>query len=220
MAVEGLSGAGKSRLLERVQARTGWPLLPEAWVRVHPRPSLAYRDPADLLRLEHRLLTEELRRYREARRRAATGTPVLLDTGFLGPVSYLRGLRAVQPEMGELRPPLLRRLRAARAGGRFGLADRYVYLDTPPPLALRRAARAAASHPRAWRARHVAVGLIERAFWLGSAPGMLPGRLVVLDGRTPLAERVSRIIELARSPPVPRSGSGLTGLLGALAQDP
>jgi hypothetical protein len=220
IAIEGMSGSGKSRLVESVGDSEGWPVLREAWDRRRPRLSLGYRGPRDLLRLEGRLLSEELRRWRDARRLAGEGAPVLCDTGFLGPLSYLRGLRAVEPELGELRPPLLHRLRTAAGAGRFGLPDRTLYLDTPPALARRRAARSSRPHPVRFRTRHLAVGRVEREFWLGEASDLLRGRLTVLDGRGSVRRLGSTLTRLARRPVPPATPRELWRFLQALGQDP
>jgi thymidylate kinase len=209
VAVEGLSGAGKTRLLTEWAARTGAPLLLEAWQRLRPRPSLAYSDRSDLLQLELRLLREDLRRYEEARRGAEEHPLVLCDTDFLGTLNYVVGLGRLDPTVDALQQPIARKLSRELHAGRWGLADRYLYLDVPPALAMRRSARNARAHPERWRARHLAVGLYERSFWLEEFPPLAPDRLMVLDGR----ERVPRLIASAqratrsRRPPQD-SGSG------------
>ena len=201
VAVEGLSGAGKSRLLQELHEHTGWPVLEEAWRRLRPRPSLDVLGEDALLALERRLLRGEVRRYRLAMEYARRGAPVLCDTGFLGPVTYSAGLARIG-----LAPLRVARVLAGEASylahrGRWGLADLHLYLDTPTALARRRATRAASTHPAPWRERHLAVGRWERSLWLAVLPSRLGGGVTVLDGRRPTRRLVGEVFASINDPP-------------------
>ena len=217
VAIEGLSGAGKSRLLEELHDHTGWPVLEEAWRRLRPRPSLEFRSAEELLALELRLLRGEARRYRSALGYARRGAPVLCDTGFLGPVTYSAGLARLG-----LAPIGVARTLAEEASGlahrgRWGLADLHLYLDTPTALARRRAARSATAHPAAWRERHLAVGRWERSLWLSVLPARLGGGVTVLDGRRPTRRLVGEVFAaIVDPPPAVRAASAVRALRAVL----
>jgi thymidylate kinase len=183
IAIEGLSGAGKTRLLRSARRQAGIRVIDEAWARLHPRPSLAYATPARLQQLELRLFREDLRRWTEARRAATRGQVAVCDTDFLGPALYIGALSRFDPVLAPVAHSLIDRIETALDADRWGTADLYLYLDTPAATAIRRAGRAPRSHPRTWRERHRRVGSLERTFWLGYAPSLLPGRIRVLDGR-------------------------------------
>ncbi len=206
--------------MSRVAERTGWPLLAEAWRRLRPLPPLGYRTARELLALERSLLREERRRWSEALDRAKAAPVVLLDTGFLGPLTYTWGLSRFDPRAARVLPTLLGEARRSFRRGAWGMPDLTLYLDTPLPVARRRAARAPMSHPVAWRARHAAVGYVERAFWLGTFSGLAPGALRVLDGRDPLARLAGRVrseAARARRRPTPRDPTPLLRALGRAA---
>ncbi len=165
IAIEGPSGAGKTTLARRTAERFGWRLLPEAYDRLSPRPSLRFAGPAGLLALERRLLAEERRRYAEALRSTAAGTTVLADTGFLGPLTYTAGLVARGAAPGRLLTDLLEEEQRARSPRAAGLPDVVVYLDVPSRLARRRGASDPAGHPADLAGRHAAIGAWERRFY-------------------------------------------------------
>jgi len=62
VAVEGASAAGKTTALAAVAEATGWTVVPEAYRRITPTPSLQFHSAAELLDLERRLLEEDARR--------------------------------------------------------------------------------------------------------------------------------------------------------------
>ncbi|MGI0052887.1 MAG: hypothetical protein ACREC5_06695 [Thermoplasmata archaeon] len=153
---------------------------------MRPRPSLCFEGPGELLRLEATLLREEFRRYALALRLARSGREVLLDTGFLGPLTYSSGLARLDHRLARVPGEIGRRMLRALGKGALGLADLTVYLDVPPPRARLRARRAARTHPAGLRARHADVGRSEREFWLERYRAMAPGGTLVLDGRQPI----------------------------------
>ncbi len=130
-----------------------------------------------------RLLAEEGRRFAEALRRSRGGRPVLLDTGFAGPLTYAAALARNDPSLAAV-PPLLRAAALdARRRGRWGMADRVVYLDVPERIARDRARRSPRTHPAALRRRHAEVARWEREFWIDLFDGAPPERFLLLDGR-------------------------------------
>ncbi len=200
IAIEGPSGAGKTSLARALAAQTGWPVLEEAWRRIHPRPTLTFRSPPSLLHLETTLLREETHRYALAKRLRATGQSVILDTGVLGPLTYLEGLGRAWGAEWDVREELPRtRL------DRLGLADVHLFVDAPPALAARRVRRSPMTHPAAWRQRHAEVGRLERTFWTRTVPHLAPGHVWRLraNGSPPeLAGRVLRRLRTTRVGPV------------------
>jgi hypothetical protein len=200
LAVEGPSGAGKSRLVAALHRWTGWPILDEAWVRLGRAPDLAPASPLGLRRLEERFVAEEERRYAEARALADTGTPVLCDTGFLGPVTYTAGLATLGFTGTDVAQAVLARFERALASGRLGVPDRVLYLDTPPAIALARAERAGPTHPRRFLARHALVGWREREWWLGPFATVLPRRIDRLEGSLPVGTLLRDALACARRP--------------------
>ncbi len=211
VSVDGPSAAGKSRAVRRAAAVLGAVPLPEAYDRLRPRPPLSWARPAELLGIERTLLREEGRRYREARALAADGALVLADTGFWGPLTYLRGLVALGQAPPELTRTLLGEARALAARGRWGLPDAVVLLRTPAAERDRRAAGDPEGHPVALRARHRAVGEVESGFYRRTvAPAFGPRYRSVRGTGSPsaIAARVARAAaqlraEVGRSPPPP-----------------
>jgi thymidylate kinase len=193
IAIEGLSGAGKTTLVNALAATTSYATIAEAVDRLPRRPSLRFRSVTELLGLERMLLAEDIRRYSEAvRRRAAVGT-VVVDTDFLGTLTYVLGLARQVDTRWNVLPPLLETVREALGAGAWGIADRYLYLATSPSTALQRAATAAASHPAGLRGRHDRVGRWEREFFLRRLPLLLPGRVDVLEGGASVPDLVREV---------------------------
>ena len=207
VAVEGASAAGKTTAAETAARARGWVVIPEAYRRLHPTPSLTYRSPTELLDLERTLLEEEARRFSEARARARSGATVLADTGFLGPLTYTWALIGMGAAPTATLPSLLQLARTLGARGEWGLADAYVYVDTPPSVRSARARADRVGHPSDVAARHAAVGALERRFYRERFAPLVGSRLTWLagSGRPALvAERVQHAVETAsgsRFPP-------------------
>lgn len=207
IAVEGVSGAGKTTVSRRWAEAHDAVWIPEAWDRMRPRPSLAFRTVARLERLEMSLLLEDARRFREARAAAAEGSTVVLDTDFVGTLSYVWGLAcAVDPKWNVL-PTLTATARELHQRGGWGLADRYCYLDATPETATGRTRGSRRRHPVDWAERHARVGAAEREFWLGSGIPDFSARVVRIDANRPLERvvaAVSRTLpKTSRTPAVP-----------------
>ncbi len=198
VAVEGPSGAGKSRAVAGAARRLDAVVLAEAYDRLRPPPPLVWRGPAELLRLERRLLREEARRYREARALAAGGRLVLADTGFLGPLTYVLGLATLRRAPPAVLDALRRDAAALAADGRWGTPDAVVYLQTPERERTRRAAGDPRGHPAALRARHRAVGRVERRFYRTRLAPRYGRRWRVVSGRGPPAAVATRVARAAR----------------------
>jgi thymidylate kinase len=202
VAIEGPSGAGKTTLVEALAAVKGYATIAEAFDRLPRRPSLRFRSVTELLALERLLLAEDVRRYGEAVRKRAGVDTVVVDTDFLGTVTYVLGLVRQVDARWNVVPPLLETIREALGARAWGIADRYLYLATPPRTALQRAAAAAASHPAELRDRHDRVGRWEREFFLRRLPLLLPGRVDVLAGGEPVPDLVREVhVRLGRAVP-------------------
>jgi hypothetical protein len=218
VAVEGPSAAGKSRVVRDVAPRIAAAPLAEAYDRLTPTVPLTWRTPAELYRLEHRLLREEARRYREARELADVGGLVLADTAFLGPLTYPWALArlGVAPRSVVLR--LVEEARALARHGRWGLPDGFVYLRTPVVERRRRAAHDPHGHPAALQERHQRVGEEELRFYRTViAPSFgRRFRFVSGEGAPPrVAVRVRRAVRTL--PTRPRGRPVVDRLLDALA---
>lgn len=215
VAVEGISGAGKSTLVARAAAY-GWTPLAEAYDRLDPPPDLTVPTPTDLARTERLLLAEEGRRFVAARAIAASGRPVVADTGFLGPLTYTAALVA----LGAAPPALARRLtatarRRARVGT-WGLPDLTVFLDTAPATRARRIDRDPVRHPPALARRHEAVGRIEERFYRGPLARLLPGRVRRVSGEASPTTVAGRFLRLARGAPCADGRRPVDRVLAAL----
>jgi hypothetical protein len=193
VAVEGASAAGKTTATETAARKRGWTVVPEAYRRLVPTPSLDYRSPAGLLRLERSLLEEDARRFAEARARARAGATVLADTGFLGPLTYTWALLRTGAAPPSVLASLVEFAHALHDRGAWGLADAYVYLDTPPALRSARARSDRAGHPATVAARHAAVGALERQFSRERFAPLLGSRFRWVTGRGPVALVAGRV---------------------------
>jgi thymidylate kinase len=207
VAIEGPSGSGKSTVSTAVARLLGFRRIPEAFERIRPEPSLRFSSPESLRRIEHRLVEDETQRFTLARGIRSSGSPVVLDTGFVGPLTYVWGLRSLSGYPDVVASVRLE-LEAAARDGRWGLPDVSVFLDVPLAERRRRIARARSTHPADLEERHRAVGAVERTLWTHRFPRLLPGRVLRIDGRPPVNEVVHRIDrELrrlpARTPPGP-----------------
>jgi len=197
LALDGPSATGKSRLVAELVRRDRARALDEAFDRLRPRPSLRFVSPESLLRLERRLLLEEGRRYRLARRWAEAGSLVLLDTGYLGPLTYTAGLvRLGRAPAAVLRPLLADARRLARAGA-WGLPNRIVYLEVPVRERDRRARSDPIGHPGDLDRRHAEVGRFEARLYREELAPILGDRLRFVRGTgtpTEVARRVERLL--------------------------
>lgn len=210
VAVEGPSAAGKTWAVRDVAPGLGAAPLAEAYDRLRPRPPLAWRTPAELLRTERRLLREEARRYREARELAEVGGLVMADTGFLGPLTYVSAVASAGQVPPSLAVRLVEEARGLARAGRWGLPDALVYLRTPPAVRRRRAARDPRGHPASLQRRHQEVGELELRFYRSTLARSFGPRLRFVSGDGPpalVAGRVRRAVGRllavrSRPPPV------------------
>ena len=208
IAIEGASGSGKTTLVQAAARSLGWRPLAEAFDRLDPAPSLEFGSPRELLWLEAVLLTEEVHRYDEARRATARGETVLADTGFLGPLTYTRGLADLGRVPIATARTVERTVRSLLRGGALGVPDLTVYLTTTVAERRRRARSRGRRSSASLEARHEAVGVIERRFFDEAFASALPGRFRRLraDGRpTDLARRLETLVRTARPTPLSRT---------------
>jgi hypothetical protein len=216
IAVDGASGAGKTTAVEAVARTTGWTLLPEGYRRLVPPPSLEFSSPRELVILETRLLREEARRYSEARAWARGGGTVIADTGFLGPLTYADGLVSLGAAPRTVLAPLVAFARRLEARGSWGVADVYLYLETPVSVRTARIRRDPVGHPVELVRRHREVGNFERRFYRERFARLFGPRFRAVSGagsRTVVARRVARA---ARGGPVLPPPEGLAQAVLAL----
>ncbi|HUZ80086.1 MAG TPA: hypothetical protein VMV28_05665 [Thermoplasmata archaeon] len=204
VAVEGPSAAGKSAVALAAGALSGGATVPEAYVRLGRRVPLEFRSSPELVRVERRLLREDVRRWRQARVLARQGRTVYLDTGVLGTLTYTWGL----VEIGRAEPAAMNALwesvdRAVRSG-RLGLPDRIAFIDTPPSVRRRRARQSPEGHPARLDELHARVGTLERALWSDRWGPLLGNRLVRIDGRESVARIARRLVRIGS---LPRTGA-------------
>jgi len=206
LAVEGPSGVGKSTVVARLAAAGDWVPLAEAFDRIDPPVDLRFGSATELATLERRLLDEEARRFQAARSWVARGRSVVADTGFLGPLTYTRGL----VDLGRAPPGVVRalvaRARALAARGSWGLPDRVVYLTISERTRRSRVLRDARRHPADLDSRHAAVAGAERTFYLEEWSDVRPGRVRATSGAGAPASVADRVARLARSPVPPPPG--------------
>jgi len=221
VALTGPSGAGKSTVTRLLARRPGWVALDEAFYRLRPRPSLRFRSQPELLALERRLLTEERRRFREAQRLAHRPRTVVADTSFLDPATYTAGLRVLGLASASTFASTIRTALRAAETGRLGVPDLTVRLAVAPATRRRRTELDPAGHPRAFRARHEAVGRAEEATIAPALAAALPGRVrVVPADRRPeqIAAQVRALV--ARTRPLRDPSSAAVRALRAVARLP
>ncbi|MGA9839465.1 MAG: AAA family ATPase [Thermoplasmata archaeon] len=199
MAVEGASAAGKTTAVATVARRSNWTVLREAYRRIDPPLSLEFRTPEELLAIELRLLREEARRFGEARGAARAGRTVLADTGFLGPLTYTAALVAASEAPPDVLSALVELARELGAHGRWGLADAYVYLDTPPSVRSTRAREDPAGHPVALDERHARVGGAEREFYRRRFAPIIGARFRSVPGEGRPEEVAGRVADAVRA---------------------
>ena len=196
-AIEGRSGAGKTTVARALAKRLGWRLLPEAYRRRTGRRSISFHTLSELRRVERRLVDEDLRRFAEARRLVRGGKGVVLDTDFLGPLTYSSGLRERVNKELDVVADVKGWLAEALENGSWGLADLYIYLDASEALAARRTTLSRSAHPTAFRDRHRRVGSAERNFFLRVLPKLIPGRVLRVSSASSPADIVSEVLRRA-----------------------
>ena len=223
IAIEGRSAAGKTTLVRAAAAKLGWQPLAEAFDRLDPAPSLEYDSARELLRLEGALLSEEVRRYREARGLCAQGRTVFADTGFLGPLMYTYGLVALGRAPASVGRAVERSTRSLVRRGALGLPDLTVYLETTARERARHARADTSRHPAVLAGRHEAVGSVEQRFFEELFPMALPDRFRSLRARAgPPGPVLTLRALVAEADPVPASkieALALVSLLRLPAQD-
>lgn len=200
IAIEGPSGAGKSSVSRALGERLGAAVLPEAFERLDPRPSLRFRDLPGLRSLELTLLAAEIDRYRAADALRNEGGPVVLDTGPWGPLTYSWGLRETVGGQWDVVADVVAEARRHPGIDRFPLPELTVYLDVPESVTEGRAAADPAGHPADLRERHRRVARFERLLYQRIFPELLPARFLSVSGEPSpsriafaLADRLERI---------------------------
>lgn len=192
VALEGVSGVGKTTLMAGLSARVSAVALPEAFDRLGRSVPLEFTDERSLSRIERLLLEEEARRYALARRETARGFHVVADTGFLGPLTYTLGLGTDVPFAPRVATRLLARARQLGAGARWGIPDVTLVLDVSRRTAERRA-RGAPDHDEPLRARHLEVGQRELNLWRTKLAPTVRGRVRWVSARGSKGTVVSRV---------------------------
>jgi thymidylate kinase len=203
VALEGISGVGKSRLAGRLaDALPGSVLVREAYDRIWPHPSLAVPDAPELLRIERTLLREEMRRYRESLRARRDHRWVFADTGFLGPLTYSMGLGELD-RGGAVARSIRRAMVRAAEHGTLGAPDLTFRLEAPLSTLRRRATADPTHHPEIWRERHLLVGEREQRLWSGPIGSVFGPRCVPLRAGGEGELVVGRIVRILARPDLP-----------------
>jgi AAA domain len=192
VAVEGISGAGKSTVAPLLARALDAELLLEAYDRLRPRPSLGFTTERDLLRLEEQLLEEDAARYREADQIAGGGGRVVVDTGFFGPLTYTRALVTLDLASPGAFRALVRSARSLRDRYQWGSPDRILWLDTTASTRRRRTRSDPRGHPVSFAGRHERVGEEERRIYFGPLSPVLGRRLRAVDANGPIGAVVRR----------------------------
>lgn len=182
VAVEGVSGAGKTTVTRELARLLNGQVIEEAYDRLGRRVSLEVRSRTDLVEVEGALLAEEGERWAEVEDLRFGRRPVLLDTGTLGPLTYSWGLRESGRPEWDIIPDVLRTARALLAGGRWGIPDLTLYLDVPESLALGRAHGSPDRHDPELVERHREVGRYERILYHLEFPRRFPARFGSVTG--------------------------------------
>ncbi|MCI4357477.1 MAG: AAA family ATPase [Thermoplasmata archaeon] len=204
IALEGASGVGKSAVARSLARALSGTLVREAYERLEPPLALDFADGPTLAALQRRLLEEESRRFKEAEGQRTQGGDVVLDTGFLGPLTYSAGLAHLEPAwaaaLGSVGRAVLRRVR----DDRLGLADRTIYLDLEARAVAWRVAGDPVGHPPERAALHARVHSWERYLWLDRFPSVCEGRLEVIRADRPVESLVQTVLRrLARPGSLP-----------------
>ncbi len=223
IAIEGRSAAGKTTLVRAAASELGWQPLMEAFDRLDPAPSLEYGSPRELLLLEAALLSEEVRRFREARGLCAQGRTVLADTGFLGPLLYTHGLVTLGRAPASVGRAVERSTRSLVRRGALGLPDLTVYLETTARERARHARADVTHHPATLVGRHEAVGAVEQRCFEELFPMALPDRFRSLRARSgppgPVLTLRALVAEADPAPASKTEGLALVSLLRLSTRD-
>jgi thymidylate kinase len=211
VAVEGPSAAGKTRAVGAVARHLGGAPLAEAYERVSPRPALEWSGPTGLLRLERLLLTEDARRFREARDLAEAEGTVVVDTGFLGTLTYTGGLVRQGAAPRSVLHELVRTARELAHRGEWGLPDGILYLQTPVAERTRRARRDPVGHPSATQPRHQQVAAEESRFYRSVLAPAYGPRFRRVSGTGAAANVVIRLTRAAEAIIAPGHGAPAYG---------
>lgn len=199
IAIEGVSGSGKTAVAERFAAHVGAEAVPEAYDRLGRSIPLEFQGRDELGDLERRLLKEEGRRWTEAVAARSRGRPVVLDTATFGPLAYAWGLReGVDPAL-DILDDLVRSARRLLTSGAWGIPDLVVYLEIPFEIARARVQRDPVGHPAALADRHATVGRWERLLYGRELPRRVPGRFLSLTGEGDPGEVARRLAERLES---------------------
>jgi hypothetical protein len=198
IAVDGASAAGKSRAVTTVARSMGWSVLAEGYRRLSPAPALRFASSRELLALEQRLLGEEAHRFSEARAQTRDGITVIADTGFLGPLTYTDGLVALGVAPRSVLRSLLVHARRLEHRGAWGLADAYVFVDTPASVRDARTRADPRGHPAEFARRHREVGDLERRFYRERFAPLLGSRFRSVSGVGAPAVVARRVARAAR----------------------
>jgi thymidylate kinase len=219
IALEGPSGVGKSTLARALAHALGADLLKEAYDLITPQPSLSFTDPAELERLERRLLFVEIERYRRAEIARHAGRTVVLDTGYLGPLTYTSGLARRDPVYAPVLDRLALEVEARVATRSLGLPSVVLYLDLDGRSLARRLSASPDTHPAPWRERHRAVARWERRLWTREFARVAPGRLCVVAADGSPEEVVRRLLDALSGlgPTTPFAGPSAARAVRALA---
>lgn len=222
VALEGPSGVGKTSVVRALAGRTGRTELAEAYDSVVDVPSLEFDTRADLLRIERRLVTLELRRFRAATGFRTRGVPLVLDTGFLGPLTYSMGLREELGSGWDVVDDIRRQFTRAAGTGDWGIPDLTLYLEAPAATIRERTLSAPATHPLHLTERHARVARRERVYWLERVARAVPGRVLRVDATGDVEATVDRILRRLRETALrPRPTNGAArAVLAALGDRP
>lgn len=205
VAVEGPSAVGKTTVTRRIAETSDWTLLGEASLRLRPRLGLRFGSPAELRRIEERLIAEERRRSETARQLTERGVDVLLDTAFFGPATYTAAVARLDPTYAPVAARIVGSVAQDVRTDRLRVPDRVVYLSASDRVLQARAAASRSVHPSRLAERHRMVGPIERGFWTAVASESR-GAVRTLSALGSPASAASRLVrELARpAPPLPK----------------
>jgi len=221
VAVDGPSASGKSTVVARLARTQDWVPLAEAYDRTTPPIDLHFSSLPELARIERTLLEEEANRWTVARALLHRGWSVIADTGFLGPLTYTRGLVGEGLASPGLLSELAERAQRLALRRRWGLPDLTVYLQVPERLRRERARLDRAHHPPDLYARHEAVARREAFFYETEWPSIDRSAVYVVPAAGPTDRIAARVAErVRRSLPRGTAARHLPRLLATLSVPP